>query len=337
MWKNLLKNDLLKWDIEFSENGKLSQRYFLSSWKWCEWCGPDGTICRLLHFNKLSKDDFTWFFVVSIYRVSHHQPIAYQSLDENKILYCIYCVSDFIYIQLSYKNTHIVCFGFCCAINLNQCFLNKLILNLNWMFINFHVCFVFWPQWNYHRTINQLQMGAATIHIPHRVAKNIFSVLKLILLQDLRFSHLLPSGQVVKDQLNISGKLRQRTVRKGIFKKYISNKLCTYGSRSHTKKSKRRPKNKSRHLEVNQPLLTSLAKFSLFYLSRFGGRKKKNERKCILSKKYVKYTKQDKIKGKSRLEANQRFLTSLAKLWLLYPLWGAGSSVGKRRGKKRKM
>ena len=80
------------------------------------------------------------------------------------------------------------------------------------------------------------------------------------------------------------------------------------------KKSKRRPKNKSRYLEVNQPLLTSLAKFSLFYLSRFGGRKKKNERKYILSKKYVKYTKQDKIKGKSRLEANQRFLTSLAKL-----------------------
>ena len=102
------------------------------------------------------------------------------------------------------------------------------------------------------------------------------------------------------------------------------------------KKSKRRPKNKSRYLEVNQPLLTSLAKFSLFYLSRFGGRKKKNERKYILSKKYVKYTKQDKIKGKSRLEANQRFLTSLAKLWLLYPLWGAGSSVGKSEKKREK-
>ena len=56
--------------------------------------------------------------------------------------------------------------------------------------------------------------------------KYFFSVFKLTLLQDLRFSHLLPSGQVVKDQLNISGKLRQRTVRKGIFKKY--SKLCTY-------------------------------------------------------------------------------------------------------------
>ena len=125
----------------------------------------------------------------------------------------------FIFIQLSYKSTHIVCFGFCWTINLYQCFLNKLILNLNWMFINFHVCFVFWPQWNYHRTINQLQMGAATIHILlGESPKKFYPVFKLTLLQDLRFSHLLPSGQVVKDQLNISGKLRQRTVRKGIFK-----------------------------------------------------------------------------------------------------------------------
>ena len=80
-------------------------------------------------------------------------------------------------------------------------------------------------------------MGAATIHnLLGESPKIFYSVFKLTLLQDLRFSQLLPSGQVVKDQLTNSGKLRQRTVRKGILKKY--NKLCTYGSRSHKKRVK---------------------------------------------------------------------------------------------------
>ena len=65
------------------------------------------------------------------------------------------------------------------------------------------------------------------------------------------------------------------------------------------KKSKRRPKNKSRHLEVNQPLLTSLAKFSLFYLSRFGGRKKKMKKNIFYLKNMSNTQNRTKLKEKA--------------------------------------
>ena len=86
-----------------------------------------------------------------------------------------------------------------------------------------------------------------------------------------------------------------------------------YGSRSQKKEKKKAKEQKQAFGSKSAPPNKSGKVFNLLFIEVWW-KEEKNERKYILSKKYVKYTKQDKIKGKSRLEANQRFLTSLAKL-----------------------